>query len=385
MSKQLPQYESEIAVVEPKWRQPEVPARTHGTKREMRLVGVQKGAVYSQEIFAALLQRERRRSERSGNPFALMLITGQSSQSTETLIECLCRDMRETDIVGWHRAGVAGVILTESGEQEIAAAMHGAEVRVRELSARHLNEERGVRIEFHVFPEVVGRADAGSEFASELYPDIAMNEGHKQIRKFVKRIFDIVTSMALIIAFSPILILCFVLVRITSKGPVFFRQERVGQFGKPFKMLKFRSMYMASENSVHKAYVQQFISGKADASENGGMYKLVRDKRITPVGGILRRTSLDELPQLFNVLRGDMSLIGPRPALRYEVESYRYWHRRRYLETRPGITGLWQVSGRSKIKFDDMVRLDLRYAEKQSIWLDLMIIFRTPLAMVSGR
>ena len=147
-------------------------------------------------------------------------------------------------------------------------------------------------------------------------------------------------------------------------------------------------MYIDNDASLHREYVLKLIAGDATrepSKANGsGLYKLTNDKRITPVGRFLRRTSLDELPQFVNVLAGDMSLVGPRPPIPYEVASYRTWHRRRVLEVKPGITGLWQVSGRSRVKFDEMVRLDLRYARSWSLWLDLMILIRTPRAVVLG-
>ena len=167
---------------------------------------------------------------------------------------------------------------------------------------------------------------------------------------------------------------------------MFYHQPRVGQYGNLFVFLKFRSMYVNNDAAVHKEYVQQLIAGKADthpANGNGqGVYKLTKDPRITPVGAFLRKTSLDEFPQFFNVLKGEMSLVGPRPPVPYEVEAYDIWHRRRLLEAKPGITGLWQVSGRSRVKFDDMVRLDLQYARNWSPWMDVKILLRTPGAVV---
>ena len=152
--------------------------------------------------------------------------------------------------------------------------------------------------------------------------------------------------------------------------------------------LKFRSMYVDNDADVHKKYVQQLIAGKAEkqpSNGNGqGVYKLTKDSRITSVGAFLRKTSLDELPQFFNVLKGEMSLVGPRPPVPYEVEAYDIWHRRRLLEAKPGITGLWQVSGRSRVKFDDMVRLDLQYARNWSPWMDVKILVRTPGAVLLG-
>ena len=155
-----------------------------------------------------------------------------------------------------------------------------------------------------------------------------------------------------------------------------------------FTFLKFRSMHIDNDPSVHKEYVTKLIAGRAEreaSSGNGeGVYKLTNDRRVTRVGKFLRRTSLDELPQLLNVLEGKMSLVGPRPAIPYEVAAYETWHRRRVLEVKPGITGSWQVSGRSRVKFDEMVRLDLQYARSWSPWIDINILMRTPRAVIRG-
>jgi len=177
-------------------------------------------------------------------------------------------------------------------------------------------------------------------------------------------------------------------IKASSKGPVFFRQQRVGRYGKRFTFLKFRSMHINNDPSVHREYVTKLIAGQAERKpSNGnveGVYKLTNDERVTRAGALLRRTSFDELPQFLNVLKGDMSLVGPRPAIPYEVVAYQTWHRRRVLEVKPGITGLWQVNGRSRLKFDEMVRLDLRYAKSWSPWLDIKILMRTPRAVFMG-
>jgi lipopolysaccharide/colanic/teichoic acid biosynthesis glycosyltransferase len=146
-------------------------------------------------------------------------------------------------------------------------------------------------------------------------------------------------------------------------------------------------MYVDNDHSVHKEFVTQMITRELDrdkSERNQGVYKLTSDKRITRLGKFLRRTSLDELPQFINVLRGDMSLVGPRPPIPYELAAYQTWHRRRLLEVKPGITGLWQVTGRSTVDFDEMVRLDLRYATSWTPWLDLRILIRTPAAVIKG-
>jgi lipopolysaccharide/colanic/teichoic acid biosynthesis glycosyltransferase len=199
---------------------------------------------------------------------------------------------------------------------------------------------------------------------------------------------DVVGSLTLLAMLSPILFIIAAAIKLTSRGPVLFRQKRIGEHGTPFTFLKFRSMFINNDSSEHKEYVRQLIAGQAEkkpANGNGtGVFKLTNDRRITPVGRILRRSSLDELPQLVNVLRGEMSLVGPRPPVPYEVEAYATWHRRRLLEAKPGITGLWQVYGRSRVEFDDMVRLDLRYARDCSPLLDLKILLQTPRAVMGG-
>jgi lipopolysaccharide/colanic/teichoic acid biosynthesis glycosyltransferase len=176
-------------------------------------------------------------------------------------------------------------------------------------------------------------------------------------------------------------------VKLTSKGPVLFCQPRLGQYGKKFKFLKFRSMSVDNDSTIHEEYIKSFIAnsnGSSQTVEGPTTYKIAGDPRVTPLGRFLRKTSLDELPQFVNVLKGDMSLVGPRPPVVYEAERYRTWHRTRLLAAKPGLTGLWQVEGRSRVKFDEMVRMDLRYATSWSLWLDVKIILKTPLAIVSG-
>jgi lipopolysaccharide/colanic/teichoic acid biosynthesis glycosyltransferase len=162
----------------------------------------------------------------------------------------------------------------------------------------------------------------------------------------------------------------------------------VGWLGKRFNCYKFRTMYTDNDPKIHRDYVQRLILGKA-TKENGSeaeplVYKITSDPRVTPIGKFLRKNSLDEFPQFWNVLRGEMSLVGPRPALPYEFNLYDDWHRRRVLAMKPGVTGLWQVSGRSRVSFDDMVRLDLRYSQGWSLWLDLKILLATPFEVLKG-
>jgi lipopolysaccharide/colanic/teichoic acid biosynthesis glycosyltransferase len=210
----------------------------------------------------------------------------------------------------------------------------------------------------------------------------------KRVHLALKRVIDVAGSAALLLLTLPFLAVIALFVKLTSKGPVLYEQERLGQFGARFKCLKFRTMYTDCDPKIHREYVQQFISGNAQSAHAGdsqkALYKITGDPRVTPIGRILRKTSLDEFPQFWNVFRGEMSLVGPRPPVPYEFEVYDVWHRRRVLELKPGVTGLWQVSGRNRTRFDEMVRLDLRYSQKWSLWLDLKILLATPRAMFIG-
>src|SRR5262249_28389654 len=198
---------------------------------------------------------------------------------------------------------------------------------------------------------------------------------------------DVAGSAARRTGLAPLGLLIAGLVRLTSPGPILSQQRRIGYLGHPFTMLKFRTMYVNADETVHREFVSRFIAdGQHAAPPNDtGLFKLVGDPRVTRLGRFLRKTSLDELPQLWNVFRGDMSLVGPRPPIPYEFERYAVWHRRRVFEAQPGLTGLWQVRGRSRTTFDEIVRLDLRYARTQSLSTDLRILLETPRAVISGK
>jgi len=203
---------------------------------------------------------------------------------------------------------------------------------------------------------------------------------HPSANSKAKRMVDLIVSISGLAVLSPLLTLIAALIKFDSPGPVIFSQKRVGLNGKLFQFYKFRSMYQESSSEIHRDYIKELICGKKELQqspdEREKVFKLAKDQRITKFGRILRRTSLDELPQLMNVLRGDMSLVGPRPAITYEVEMYKDWYRRR-LTVLPGMTGLWQTRGRSQRTFDEMVELDLEYIDQWSLWLDLKILWRT--------
>jgi len=197
--------------------------------------------------------------------------------------------------------------------------------------------------------------------------------------QILKRTMDLTLSLLGLIVLAPFMLAAAIAIKLDSPGPIFFRQERVGLNGRVFRMWKFRSMHTNADSAHHQEYLKKLIrNGEAHSVDADGkpVFKIAYDPRITRVGRIIRRTSIDELPQLFNVFSGDMSLVGPRPPLEYEVNEYRDWHMER-LDIRPGITGLWQVSGRSHLSFDQMVELDIAYIERWSLLLDLRILLRT--------
>jgi exopolysaccharide biosynthesis polyprenyl glycosylphosphotransferase len=205
--------------------------------------------------------------------------------------------------------------------------------------------------------------------------------------RHVKRAIDFTGALVGGLLLAPLLLVIALLIKTGSRGPVLYRQERVGRGGKVFHFYKFRSMVVNSDEQLHRAYLEKLVKGGEEASldhEGRKIYKLVDDPRVTPVGSFLRRTSLDELPQLWNILKGEMSLVGPRPCLPYEWDLHKEWQKRR-LDVTPGLTGLWQVTGRSRVPFDDMVLLDLYYIAHWSIGLDIELILRTVPVMFSGR
>jgi lipopolysaccharide/colanic/teichoic acid biosynthesis glycosyltransferase len=210
-----------------------------------------------------------------------------------------------------------------------------------------------------------------------------------------KRALDVILAMLLLVVLAPLLGLIALAVALDSPGPVIFRQKRVlgdqpsgarHPEERVFEFWKFRSMTHRADESLHRRYIESLIKGQGQQCDCAGqkLYKLGHDPRITRVGRFLRKTSLDELPQLVNILRGEMSFVGPRPAIPYEVKQYQGWHRRRLVVTQ-GLTGLWQVSGRNELSFDDMVQLDLEYVQCRSLWLDVKIMLATLPAVLSAR
>ncbi|MGO9345586.1 MAG: sugar transferase [Terriglobales bacterium] len=359
--------------------------------------GLEQKEILTEEVFRRMISLERKRSERTQRPFVLLLMdTGRTQPTAKNgrilldILSALQSATRETDVMGWHETNSAvGVMFTEI-TLENNLILSTILARISDVLRGRLTSEQfsQIKFSFHLFPEEWDSSNPERQSNPTLYPDLHKRDGANRVGRSMKRGMDVLGSLILLLILSPVFLVIAAAIKLTSRGPVLFRQQRIGEHGSAFTFLKFRSMYVNNDASQHEEYVRKLIAGQAiKQPTNGtgeGIFKLTNDARITPVGNFLRRTSLDELPQFLNVLRGDMSLVGPRPPVPYEVEAYATWHRRRLLEAKPGITGLWQVHGRSRVGFDDMVRLDLRYARNCSPWLDLKILLQTPKAVIAG-
>lgn len=350
--------------------------------------------LFIEDYFHGLICLERKRSERTRRPFLLMLMDigadrgkKEADESMQKALDAVESATRDTDFKGWYKNGrVIGVLFTEVGREGVRIIKRKMFKSLDANRAPGSPPPSGIKVSFHRFPENAG-ARSKRPFDSKLYPELEKKK--RDPGQALKRAVDVAGSLFLIAFFSPFLFLIPILIKASSKGPVLFRQTRIGAFGKPFTFLKFRSMYADASDEIHHEYVKKLIKEEkayaVEADNSEVVYKIKDDPRITPVGRFIRRTSLDELPQFLNVLRGEMSLVGPRPPIPYELEDYEPWHRRRVREAKPGITGLWQVVGRSRTTFNDMVRLDLKYIDSWSLWLDIKILFKTPWAMLTSR
>jgi lipopolysaccharide/colanic/teichoic acid biosynthesis glycosyltransferase len=336
--------------------------------------------------FLKQLYREKRRTDRSKSPLSIALFRidgdhGRVTAEFRTLVEILHSRKRETDTLGYLGDGLAAVLLTDTDAQgtngflrKIADA--GCDLQFSVATATYPD---------HLFDAILAGKEAPAEFHSLVLPEHqathVVGSGYR-----LKRALDVAGAAIGIFALSPVMLITAIAIATTSPGPVIFRQKRLGRHGRPFVFYKFRSMRHNNDDRIHREFVTSLIQGQHERIDQGGaekpLYKLKSDPRVTRVGRFIRRTSIDELPQLFNVLKGDMSLVGPRPPLPYEVETYQSWHLRRILEVRPGLTGLWQVEGRSKTTFDEMVRMDLRYTRISSLAVDIRILVRTVRAVL---
>lgn len=371
--------------------------------------------------FRSELELEMLRSDRTGSPMTLILFDLESGQAQPEereagllkLAQLIGQESRLTDHKGWYHddAGLhVALMLLHTLPERAHRIITVTRNRFREAMSQQKNQalktldlacaiyaypirpERLEEDEAHTSHP--GEEAGGGNGAAGRDPEGAAGPDSMQIRPQYpsahlllrrrlpvwKRSFDLIASLIGLLIIFPLFLLIALLIKLTSPGPVFFKQERVGYLGKIFRCWKFRSMRVDADPTAHKQYLSQLIeqaAGEGDKGADKPMIKLdSKDKQITVVGRILRKSCLDELPQLFNVLRGEMSLVGPRPCLPYEVEKYQRWHLHR-LDAVPGITGLWQVMGKNKTTFKQMIRLDILYARQRCLWLDIKILFLT--------
>jgi lipopolysaccharide/colanic/teichoic acid biosynthesis glycosyltransferase len=335
------------------------------------------------------LEREKRRSDRSKAPLSLAVFRlDDDARRTLAFLEVLHRVTRETDVVGHVGNDLIALLCPDTDATGIRSALRKIEASAKGLEVRTNAVVTHPNILFDAISAgELARDPAtpsdGSAKAIRLSPAFVSDRLERSRQGYaLKRIIDLAGAVAAIVLLSPLMLLAALAVGLTSRGPIIFKQTRLGQGGKPFTFYKFRSMVAGGDDRIHRAYVADLIDGKADPRESSAetaqrFYKLRSDPRITPVGRFIRKSSIDELPQLFNVLKGDMSLVGPRPPVPYEAARYQAWHVRRLLSAKPGMTGLWQVEGRSRVSFDEMVRMDLRYIRDCSLEMDIRIIIKT--------
>lgn len=352
--------------------------------------------ILSEELFKDTITRERKRTDRSGLAMTLLLVGVQEvhsldrSEAAAGLVDVVSQLRSDTALVGWFEdLAVLGLLLLDVEHAELVRVCERVEADCRQAISERFEQEgvERVSVGLRVYPEASQIGDDVPDEDPFLFPELPARRQATAQFQFIKRGFDIAVSGLLLAILSPMFLCIAGLVKMSSSGPVIFRQTRVGQRMKPFMMCKFRTMYADADHGIHQNYVSWFITSSGQAKEQGkhSFFKMTDDPRITSIGHLLRKTSMDELPQLWNVLRGDMSLVGPRPPLWYELKQYKPWHRHRVLEAKPGITGLWQVTGRSRTTFDEMVRLDLRYARQQSLWTDIKILLATPAEVFRGK
>ncbi len=346
---------------------------------------------YVEDYFNKLLCTERKRTERTKKPILLMLLNiediigiVEKKQVINKIASVMFSSTREIDIKGWYKNdSVIGIIFTElNGIYKNRNIRFLQEIHNNLCNIMGLEQVKKVKISYHFFPEEYDEQKPDSTLDLKLYPDLLKRNSSKKKLFFVKRIVDIVGSILGLIIFSPFIVIISLLIRLSSEGPILFRQERVGMYGGKFTFLKFRTMHVNPDCNIHREYVEKFIAGQkvnnVEGSNKDDVYKIEDHPRITSIGKFLRKTSLDEFPQFINVLRGEMSIVGPRPPIPYEVKAYDIWHRHRVFEMKPGITGLWQIKGRSNTNFDEMVRMDLKYTREWSLWLDIKLLLETP-------
>jgi lipopolysaccharide/colanic/teichoic acid biosynthesis glycosyltransferase len=336
----------------------------------------------SRTEFLRVVQREKRRTDRSHSALSIGVFeTATAPQGASRALDGLIGDLaaviRETDYLACIDERTVAVLLPDTGEAGLGSFLD----KVALAGSSHAVDTAGATYPDAAFERLV--ADRLGTPRSRQTIDNEESLPGTPYGYALKRSLDIIGALFALVVLAPVMLAVAALIRLTSPGPAIFRQQRLGQGGSPFTMYKFRSMRTDMDDKVHREFVAKLIDGKPPAQgADAGSFKMKADPRITPIGRFIRKTSIDELPQFFNVLIGDMSLVGPRPPVVYEAERYKTWHRRRVLELKPGLTGIWQVEGRSRVSFDEMVRMDLRYLRQCSLRFDIGILLRTVIVVL---
>ena len=396
--------------------------------------------VYDWPFFNIRLREERRRTERSGSPFSLLTLDISDliekrpklkiHQMKKVITNIVRENTRDIDIKGWHDDRTLNILMPETPISGAYLLAEKLQEKVNNGFRTFFGFDNVVDLKKNMlitsYPEAAKNSEEFSEseplvakksvatspgkwankgktttilkmqwsppnqmtLAWPLYSDLLEESALINVQKWIKRAIDIIGAVIGIVLFGPLMLIIATLTKITSPGPILFRQERMGFLGKKFIFLKFRSMFYNCDQAVHQEHVRRLANNEITPFENGKKnifsYKLQNDERVTKIGRFLRRTSLDELPQLLNVLKGDMSLVGPRPYPVYQIENCSFWQHSR-LSIKPGVTGLAQLYGRYNITYTDAYRLDLQYIKKWSLWLDFKILIKTVPLFISGR
>ena len=293
-------------------------------------------------------------------------------------------------IAGYPVLGNLNQIIDLSEKLQIQDAVIALPLRAHKRIIEIAKNLQNTSVHVHIIPDLF----------SLLFPNASLDgfggipvidlgkPGISKNQRTLKRVFDVLSTTLVMLFATPIMLMVAILIKIDSPGPVFFKQKRIGENKIPFNIYKFRSMRFDTDDDLHKTYVRRLISENISPQQQNGTevksLKIEKDPRVTRVGHIIRKLSIDELPQIFNVLRGEMSLVGPRPPLPYEFEIYQDWHMYRLIAP-PGITGLWQVKARNQVSFDEMVRMDIEYINNYSFWLDIKLLLKTPWALINTK
>ena len=368
--------------------------------------------LYSKPYFEQRIKEEKLRSWRSGSQFSMVSFdplklihrkNGTRRKVIEAIGKILDEESRESDIKGlWNKHKLA-VLLSDTSPEK---AFRFVDKFVLAIQANFDPVTKPIDKSYfkvHTFPRAgqvqknektrssndSNRKHLEVNYLTDLeVADLSIWKGPTRRQKVIKRILDIILSVTVFIVLSPVFLLCAISIKLDSPGPVFYKQPRIGEGGRCFTFLKFRSMSQKADSEVHRNHIKNLVNHTAGLSCSGNgdekSYKIVEDERVTRVGEFIRRTSLDELPQFLNVLKGDMSLVGPRPHPVYEVNLYNHWYRHR-LDVKPGITCLGQIYGRYNTEYENVFRYDLQYLKKASLFLDLKILFKTIPIVLSRR